>query len=146
MLTSLKITLMTLFYGTSATLTPRPVTLNAGAMTLRAPQPLSPIGDSMQVFVSLGAPNEDQKAAVSGGQFGLPDVGNLRVQICETSQRCLPMMYKGAYLSTGEYGVVFNLTNPAIRAAHFSAVQLDASHPVPHAQVRWQNYLARGSS
>ncbi len=137
----LKIGLMAMLFGSSAALTPHPETLGPGVTSLRAQKSIEPVSDSVQVFVSLGVPNEDQKTAVSYGKFGLVDVGNMRVEICRAQERCEPMKYVGAYLAPSDYGVTFALTDPAAKGVQFTGVRIDTNKAIRNATVRWQNYL-----
>jgi len=137
----LKIGLMALFFGSGATLTLHPQTLGPGVTNLRAQKSIEPVSDSVQVFISLGVPSEDQKTAVSYGKFGLVDVGNMRVELCSGQERCEPMKYVGAYLAPSDYGVTFALTDPAAKGVKFTGVRIDTHKAVHSATVRWQNYL-----
>lgn len=141
-----KVGFMSLLFGTSAVLTPKPVTLGPGTVTLQAPRALSPASDSMQVFVSLGAPSEDQKTNVTYGRFGPQDVGDIQVRICEANKQCMPMRYGGAYLAPSEFGLTFDLTSPGISKARFTSLQIETVKPVSHATVKMQNYLESSAS
>jgi hypothetical protein len=135
-----KVGLMSLLFGTTVVLTPKPVTLHPGTVTLKATRALSPASDSMQVVVSLGVPTEDQRTKVTYGRFGPREVGNLKVRICEANGHCLPMRYSGAYVAA-DYGLAYDLTSPAIGKARFTSVKLETTKTVPHAMVILQNYL-----
>lgn len=135
-----KVGLMSLLFGTSVVLTPKPMRLGPGTVTLKASRPMSPASDSMQVVVSLGVPTEDQRTKVTYGRFGPREVGNLKVRICDVHGHCLPMHYSGAYVAA-DYGLAYDLTSPAIGKARFTSVKLETTRAVPHATVILQNYL-----
>jgi hypothetical protein len=137
----IKVGFMSMLFGTSALLTPKPVRLGPGSVTLRAPRPMTPASDSMQVLVSFGVPSESVRTRVTYGRFGPASVGYLRVRICEANGHCLPMTYGGAFVAANDYGLAFDLTSPAIRKAHFASVQLLTRTRIAHATVRLQNYL-----
>lgn len=141
-----KLGLMSMLFGKSAVLTPNPVALGPGTITLPARQPMSPVSDSMQVFVGLGEPTEEERTKVTYGQFGPQDVGDLRVRICEVNRQCLPMKYGGAYVAASEYGLTYTLTSPSIRKARFAAVKIETAKSVPHATVKLQNYLQKSGA
>ncbi len=141
----IKVGFLSMLFGTSVVLTPAPLTLRPGTVTLRSPRALTPASDAMQVVVSLGIPTEDERTRVTYGRFGPADVGNLRVRLCQADGRCLAMRYSGAYLAA-DFGLAYDLTGPALRTARFTAVMLTTAAAIPHVTVTLQNYrkLATG--
>jgi len=131
---------MGLFFGASAVLTPAPVTVTPGELTIQAPKPISSADDIMQVYISLGAPTDDTKQAVSAGKFGLIETGRIDVQVCKSETECLPTTYGGAFLTKDTYGIFFTAKDTRVRHSTFVAVKIRTAKPLPNATVRWQNY------
>lgn len=75
----IKVGFTSMLFGTSAPLTPKPVRLGPGTVTLRARRPMTPASDSMQVLVGFGVPSESVRTKVTYGRFGPGSFGYLPV-------------------------------------------------------------------
>lgn len=125
--------------GTSEVLTPEPIHLGLEEVLLTAAKPLSPVSESMAVFVALGMPTDYVKSRLLSPEGGsiLPEVS---VQICTADMKCFAATSSGQYLTEGEYGIEFGFDSSVVKSRSFSAVRIRAGESLDGVTAHWTDW------
>lgn len=126
--------ILMLLFGKSVTVTPTPMTIGPGEVTLQSPTPVKPASDTVQLYLSLGKVTDDIKRRIPGKL----NTGKIDAEICDDRQKCIPMEYGGSWFSSDSYGVLFALFD--VKGEKFVAVKIRSDRALPAVTVRLQNY------
>lgn len=132
--------ILTLLFGTGATITPMPVSLSTGETFFPAANALMPVDDAMRVGIDLGKATEEKKKAVLSGAFKLGDIGDVKVAVCKSQTECVSMTYSGPYFSKDAYGIGFEASGPQLKHASFIGVRVSLDRPLDGVTISWGNY------
>lgn len=129
-----------LFLGTSAAITSTPLDFTPGETVIPAQKSITPVDDTVQVYINLGTVNDDVKKKIVTGNFGRNELGDISTDICKSNNECLPMSYSGPFFSSDVYGIAFVISDQKIRGVTFYSVKIRVSRPIHSVSIRWQNY------
>ena len=133
--------ILTLLFGTGATITPEPIDIAAGEVFVAAPRDLMPVRDGMRVFLSMGMAAADEKEAVLSGSLKLSDIGNIEVAVCTSRSACVVLQPGGTYLSNEDYGFEFQASGAQLKGSRFIGVKVTVDRPLSGIVVSWSNYV-----
>lgn len=131
---------LALLFGTNMVVSQGPVMLAGGDTTLHAPRSISPVSDTMQVLIDLGAATEPVQRDFFSGTLDSNSFGIDRVSICDETGNCRLLETGGAFITSEKFGLVFAVSDQKLRGNSFVAVKIHSSRALTVAGVRWQNY------
>jgi hypothetical protein len=125
--------LLAVLFGRSEALASEAIRIGPEEGLLKASRTISPVSDTMTVFVGLGMPSEDvsKNLFTPAGRSTLPKV---KVQICKADLKCFASTSSGPYLMKNEYGIEFAF-NPADVKSHLPFGR-ERQHWAPDALAR----------
>jgi hypothetical protein len=98
------------------------------------------VDDTIRVGIDLGNVTEEKKTAVLSGALKLRDIGDVKVEVCNSPTECVPTTYSGPYFSRDSYGIGFHASGPLLKHSRFIGVKVYTDRPLDKATISWSNY------